>query len=645
MKFLTRLTDISNIKRIKFREDINGLRAIAVLVVVFYHADIEIFKGGWLGVDIFFVISGYLISNIIISELNEDTFSFKNFYLRRIRRILPALFSMLLFTIPFAVWLLSPKAMLEYLNSMISSLLFFSNLYFKDLDFYNSAPGELMPLLHTWSLAIEEQYYILFPLFLFILYKYKKKYIFFVLLTLTLGSIYLNTLVQDIEKFYMLQFRIWEILIGALIVFLGNIPKIKHLEKLGFALMLWPILNFNDLWINDIEPKLICLFGLALFILFNEDSTYLSKLINLRFLSRIGLSSYSIYLLHQPVFAFFRINKNLNKTVSFKEVNDSEKLLAYLLIILVVVISQIQYKYVEIRFPQSKYFFKIIILLFLGIFLFVFLGTSTSGYQNRVDYDSPLIYEATMYQNFDRLDLVIDGEICFGTLDKKVEKICTLTKDDNLKHIYVIGDSHSRFLLPVLAKADFNNSITFFTGDSCIFLSNIVNYKCARSDKEALKDKILSIENSIFIYSGSVHDKLYDPKLNLIENIPKTITELAQKNIVIVIEQIPEFPVYISDRILNSGNKEVQEIKFPNYEWSEMISVIQTKNMYSGIDSSSVFFIDSFEIFCNSIEIGYCVGAKTPDLFIFDDNHPTLKGAELIVNQIESILIDINLPR
>jgi len=645
MKFLTRLTDISNIKRIKFREDINGLRAIAVLVVVFYHADIEIFKGGWLGVDIFFVISGYLISNIIISELNEGTFSFKTFYLRRIRRILPALFSMLLLTIPFAVWLLSPKAMLEYLNSMVSSLLFFSNLYFKDLDFYNSAPGELMPLLHTWSLAIEEQYYILFPLFLFILYKYKKKYIFFVLLTLTFGSIYLNTVVQDIEKFYMLQFRIWEILIGALIVFFGNIPKIKHLEKLGFALMFWPILSFNDLWINDIEPKLICLFGLALFILFNQDSTYLSKLINLKFLSRIGLSSYSIYLLHQPVFAFYRINKNLNKTVSFKEVNDSEKLLTYLLIILVVVISQIQYKYVEIRLPQSKYFFKIIILLFLGIFLFVLLGTSTSGYQNRVDYESPLMYEATMYQNFDGLDLVIGGEICFGTIDKKVEKICTLTKDDNLKHIYVIGDSHSRFLIPVLAKADFNNSITFFTGDSCIFLSNIVNYKCARSDKEDLQDKILSIENSIFIYSGSVHDKLYNPELNLIENIPKTITELAKKNIVIVIEQIPEFPVYISDRILNSGNKEVQEIKFPNYEWSEMNSVIETKNMYSGIDSSNVFFVDSFEIFCNSIEKDYCVGAKTPDLFIFDDNHPTLKGAELIVNRIESILIDINLPR
>ena len=121
---LFELTNISNIKRIAFRNDINGLRAVSVISVVLYHADIEIFKGGWLGVDLFFVISGYLISNIIISELNENNFSFKNFYLRRAKRILPALFSTLLFTIPFAYFLLTPKAMEEYIRSLIASIFF-----------------------------------------------------------------------------------------------------------------------------------------------------------------------------------------------------------------------------------------------------------------------------------------------------------------------------------------------------------------------------------------------------------------------------------------------------------------------------------------------------------------------------------------
>ena len=155
--------DISSIRRISFREDINGLRAIAVLSVVFYHANFPIFKGGWLGVDIFFVISGYLISNIIVSELNESKFSFRHFYIRRIKRILPALFFTIIVTIPFAFWLLTPKAMNEYLNSLLASLFFYANYYFMNLEFYIAESTKVMPFLHTWSLAIEEQYYILFP--------------------------------------------------------------------------------------------------------------------------------------------------------------------------------------------------------------------------------------------------------------------------------------------------------------------------------------------------------------------------------------------------------------------------------------------------------------------------------------------------
>ena len=169
---LLKILDVAEIERISFRQDINGLRSIAVLSVVLYHAEIEIFKGGWLGVDIFFVISGYLISNIIISELNEGNFSFKNFYLRRIKRILPALFSTIFLTLPFAYFLLTQKALEEYVDSIISSLFFYANYYFMNLDFYVAESTKFMPLLHTWSLAIEEQYYILFPFFAYLTYRY-----------------------------------------------------------------------------------------------------------------------------------------------------------------------------------------------------------------------------------------------------------------------------------------------------------------------------------------------------------------------------------------------------------------------------------------------------------------------------------------
>ena len=187
MNFLSMLTDISNIKRISFRQDINGLRAISVLAVVFYHADIEFLKGGWLGVDVFFVISGYLISNIIISQINEGIFSFRNFYIRRTKRILPALFSTLLLTIPFAYFLLPPKAMGEFIDSMLASIFFFANYHFMNLDFYVAESTKFMPLLHTWSLAIEEQYYLIFPLFAFIIYKYFKKYFTLFIIFITIG--------------------------------------------------------------------------------------------------------------------------------------------------------------------------------------------------------------------------------------------------------------------------------------------------------------------------------------------------------------------------------------------------------------------------------------------------------------------------
>lgn len=193
--------DISSIRRIYFRGDINGLRAIAVLSVVFYHANFPVFKGGWLGVDIFFVISGYLISNIIVSELNESTFSFRHFYIRRIKRILPALFFTITMTIPFAFWLLTPKAMNEYLNSLLASLFFYANYYFMNLEFYVAESTKVMPFLHTWSLAIEEQYYILFPIFAYFVFRHVNKYFTFVIISTFSLSLLLTVLSDEVNKF------------------------------------------------------------------------------------------------------------------------------------------------------------------------------------------------------------------------------------------------------------------------------------------------------------------------------------------------------------------------------------------------------------------------------------------------------------
>ena len=168
---------------------IDTLRAFSVLAVIFYHAKIninnfEIFSGGFLGVDVFFVISGFLITKIILKDINQNKFSFKNFYLRRIKRILPLLILVIITCIPFSIFFFLPKNLIEFSNSSVFALLFTSNFYFLiDGMNYGEENSLLKPLLHTWTLGVEEQFYLLYPIFLILILKYFQKYFFFLYLS------------------------------------------------------------------------------------------------------------------------------------------------------------------------------------------------------------------------------------------------------------------------------------------------------------------------------------------------------------------------------------------------------------------------------------------------------------------------------
>ena len=163
---------LSGVRKLSFRKDINFLRAISVVSVIAYHVNKNILPGGWLGVDIFFFISGYLISNKIVVDLKNNKFNLKSFYIKRIKRIIPALISSLLFTIPFAYFLLPPKELQLFIESFQSSLLFYSNFYFENLDFYNSPPSKFSFTSYL-GLSIEEQYYIVLPLLFLLIFKFK----------------------------------------------------------------------------------------------------------------------------------------------------------------------------------------------------------------------------------------------------------------------------------------------------------------------------------------------------------------------------------------------------------------------------------------------------------------------------------------
>ena len=201
-----------------YRREIDGLRALAVLPVILSHAGFGLFSGGFIGVDVFFVISGYLITTIILSELDQEEFSIVNFYERRARRILPALFLVMLVCIPAAWFWLLPSDLKDFSESLVAVSVFASNILFCRQTGYFDTAAELRPLLHTWSLAVEEQYYVVFPLFLTFFWKLGRRW-----LAVTLGLVLVASLAfaqwavyaKPITAFFLLPTRGWELLVGA----------------------------------------------------------------------------------------------------------------------------------------------------------------------------------------------------------------------------------------------------------------------------------------------------------------------------------------------------------------------------------------------------------------------------------------------
>jgi len=304
-----------------YRREIDGLRALAVLPVIFFHAGFQTFGGGYVGVDVFFVISGYLITSIILSERRAGTFSLLNFYERRARRILPALFLVMATCIPLALWWLPPPDMREFAQSLIAVSAFVSNIAFWLESGYFGTAAEYKPLLHTWSLAIEEQFYLLFPAFLLITYWLGRKWVLWTLFAVAIASLLAaqwGSARMPEAAFFLLPARGWELLIGALLAFYAqneqHQPKQRSLPPAwhNAAACLGLILITCSIFLYDSQTRfpgftaLVPTIGTALVILFATGKTIVGQALSFRPLVGIGLISYSAYLWHQPIFAFVR---------------------------------------------------------------------------------------------------------------------------------------------------------------------------------------------------------------------------------------------------------------------------------------------------------------------------------------------------
>jgi peptidoglycan/LPS O-acetylase OafA/YrhL len=437
-----------------YRAEIDGLRTVAVLSVILYHAQILLFgqdrfTGGFIGVDIFFVISGYLITRIILKELFETgSFSILHFYERRARRILPALLIVMLVSFPFAWQRLLPSAFIEYSQSVLSAVFFGSNVFFYfTTTEYGAANALLKPFLHTWSLGIEEQFYIIFPILLMGFYRFLKRHVLALILVMLLLSLLFADAVggQNTElNFYLPFSRFWELLTGSVLAY----SELKYgrpkrtlaatiLSVVGLGLIAYSVLFFDDSIPHPGLYTVIPVLGVALVIALSSDQDRVGQVLGSKPLVGIGLISYSAYLWHFPIFAFARINNsqpsNLDKTGW---------------IILVMLLSAVSYVVIEKPFRSRRLikpnrFLLSIAALLLSVIVLNLVVVFAGGFNSR--------YEGAErgLANYERDNQTLREQS--WTLWEERFKTEPDFRADDFK-VLILGNSHSKSVYNMLAQ-------------------------------------------------------------------------------------------------------------------------------------------------------------------------------------------------
>ena len=677
--------------RLNYRPEIDGLRAIAVLSVIFYHArlnilDYNFFKGGYLGVDIFFVISGYLITSIIFKELYfKKTFSIFYFYQRRIRRILPALLLVFIVTIPFAWIYLLPNRFIEYSESILYTLGFTSNFYFyySGLE-YASENALLKPFLHTWSLSIEEQFYIFFPIIFLLSFKYLNKYIFVILLILFFSSFLLSfygSINFATLNFYLLPTRAWELLAGSLLAYfeikLGHRSKNKLLNItfpfVGLFLIFFSIYYFDDKILNASFYTLVPVLGVMFIIWFCDNDEIVTKLLSFKPLVGIGLISYSLYLIHYPVFAFARINLGKSPMWNDTVLTQYDKIE---LILLIIILSTISYLFVERPFRNKNIKFKFIFLIILITFLFIFLFNLSSilnkGYKNRL----PEVISNS-------INVVPTFEMLLDDKSKKcINNTCYFNKQRD-KKIILFGDSHAGSLSYGL-KENFDNSeyqlITKFNNCFNFRGINQIHRKTKKihpncNIEKSNIDTIFFDQtyNSIIIivgrfpaflsnlgfnnmeggiekdWDGDIKLRYPFKKSEIIYSFNNFIESLLKNNNkIILVYPIPEvgfepakeiMKMYIDDptKFLNNGFNYMHNTSYDVYKKRTK----KTFELFDNIESQNISRVYPHKLFCDNFVKGRCITHDDKNIFYCDNDHPSLKGADminnLIINKINNI--------
>lgn len=433
-----------------YRREIDGLRALAVLPVILFHAGFDAFSGGFVGVDVFFVISGYLITTIILAEQEAGTFSLAGFYERRARRILPALFLVMAACLPFAWLWLVPSELKAFSGSLAAVSVFASNFLFWQETGYFDTAAELKPLLHTWSLAVEEQFYVLFPLFIMATWRLGRQRIVGLLLVIAAASLALahwGSQHHPAATFFLLHTRAWELAIGAFTAFYFAQPRRLRLgdrarelaSGAGLLLILAAVFAFDRTTPFPSLYALVPTLGTALVILFATPATLAGRLLATRPFVGVGLVSYSAYLWHQPLFAFAR-HRNLT---------EPGAVVLLLLSLAALALAYFSWRFVEQPFRRRGFLARRTLFRLAGAvsLLFVALGAVghlADGFRHRLPPN--LAWESLR----DKTRSL--GDACVPAPLAGVEGVsaCEFGDLESDRLIFLYGDSHARALLEAL---------------------------------------------------------------------------------------------------------------------------------------------------------------------------------------------------
>jgi peptidoglycan/LPS O-acetylase OafA/YrhL len=658
--------------KLNYREDIDGLRAIAVLSVIFNHARISLFSGGFIGVDIFFVISGYLITTIIARELHANEFSLIRFYERRIRRIFPALFTVIAFTMLVCTIIYDPEKFKAFGKSVVATTFFLSNINFWQESGYFDISSQLKPLLHTWSLAVEEQFYIFFPLLMMLLIRYVRRAVPLILSILAIislaASMYLVS-TDPVAAFYLPHVRAWELLAGAIVALnisavSINRPLRNTFEFLGILMILIPIFAYSESThfpgLAAVPPVL----GTALIILCGvREKSFIGKLLSLPVLVFIGKISYSLYLWHWPLLIF-------GEYFAIRPLTGFEIVLE---MALVFILSTLSWRYIETPF-RSRDFLKtsqvfvfgtgiMVIATFMGAVIYFKNGlptrimTSSESDQNKENVRWK--FEECNVNHFDNRETI---------------PVCYLGANSQIPSFLLWGDSHA----PTFGKAvnisatpagfsgfttwsaacppllgiitspnvgdihcfDFNNMVMRYLEKhpeiTTVILAGRWSFYLESPDNQ--------VGSRSIVLADGLEEDPHNPSDNLalfILGLERTIQALqASNHQVFIIAQIPEinYDVPSSFFIASRTGRDLNEIIAPpteEYLSSNQKSFEILRNLAEKYD---VQIMEPWKILCPET---HCRVAVNEFPLYVDDDHLSPFGSELIASTFDAIFISM----